>query len=78
MIVKETKLRAWGNSIGVVIPKEDALKENLKPDQKVRITVTLLEPVKVKDLYGKLKFSKSTDEIMTEIDNELDSKFFRK
>ena len=31
--------------------------------------------VKVKDIFGKLKFKKSTEEIMKEADKELDSKF---
>ena len=33
--------------------------------------------LKVKDIFGKLKFNKSTEEILKEVDEELDSKFFR-
>lgn len=76
MIERETRLRAWGNSIGLVIPKEDVIKENLHPDQKVKVIITPIKTVKVKDIFGKLKFEKSTEEIMKEIDKELDSKFF--
>lgn len=32
--------------------------------------------VKVKDIFGKLKFKESTEELMKEVDEDLDSKFF--
>ena len=76
MIERETKLRAWGNSIGLVIPKEDVIKENLRPDQKVKVVIIPIKTVKVKDIFGKLKFKGSTEEIMKKVDKELDSKFF--
>lgn len=34
-------------------------------------------PLKVKDIFGKLKLKKSTKEIMKEVDEDLDSKFFK-
>lgn len=76
MIEHETRLKAWGNSIGVVIPKEDIKKEGLHVDQKVRVIITPVKTLKVKDIFGKLKFDKSTEQIMKEIDEDLDSKFF--
>lgn len=76
MIERETTLRAWGNSIGLVIPKEDVKKENLHPDQKVKVIITPIKSVKVKDIFGKLKLKKSTEQIMKDTDKELDSKFF--
>ena len=76
MIERETKLRAWGNSIGVVIPKEDVIKENLHVDQTVKVLITPVKTIKVKDIFGQLKFKKSTEEIMKEVDKELDSKYF--
>ena len=79
MIEHETKLKAWGNSIGVIIPKEDIKKEGLHVDQRVKVIITPINPLKVKDIFGKLKFktkpSKSTEEILKEIDKELDTKF---
>ena len=78
MIEHETRLKAWGNSIGVVLPKEDIKKEGLHVDQKVKIVITPVKTLKVKDIFGKLKFKKSTKELLKEVDEELDSKFFRK
>ena len=77
MIECETKLKKWGNSIGFIIPKQEVEKENLHPDQIVKAIIKPKEVVKVKDIFGRLKFKKSTEQIMKEIRNELDSKFFK-
>ena len=76
MIERETKLRAWGNSIGLVIPKEDVKKEGLHVDQKVKVVITPVKTLKVKDIFGKLKLKINTKELLKEVDKELDSKFF--
>ena len=78
MIEHETRLKAWGNSVGVVIPKEDIKKEGLYLDQKVKVVITPVKTLKVKDIFGKLKSKKSAKELLKEVDEELDSKFFRK
>ena len=52
MIEYEGKLRNWGNSIGIVIPKEEVEKEKLEPNQKVKVLITPVNPVKVKDIFG--------------------------
>ena len=75
MIECEIKLRKWGNSIGFIIPKQEAEKENLHPDQIVRAIIKPKEVVIVKDIFGKLKFRKPTKEIMNEIKADMDSKF---
>ena len=76
MIEHETRLKAWGNSIGVVIPKEDIKKEGLHVDQKVKVIITPVRTLKVKDIFGKLKLGINTKELLKEVDGELDSKFF--
>lgn len=76
MIERETRLKAWGNSIGVVIPKEDIKKEGLHIDQKVKVVITPVKILKVKDIFGKLKLKINTKELLKEVDEELDSKFF--
>jgi len=75
MIEYETKLRKWGNSIGLIIPKEDVKKEGLRDNEIVRAIIVPKKTVRVKDIFGKLKFKKSTEEIMKDVDKELDSKF---
>jgi len=77
MIELETKLKGWGNSIGLVIPKDMIRENNLKLKQRVKIIIKPIKALKVKDLFGKFKnIKKPTDQIMKEIDKELDSKFF--
>ena len=75
MIEHETRLKAWGNSIGIVLPKEDIKKEGLHVDQKVKVVITPVKTLKVKDIFGQLKLKQSTKELLKEVDKELDSKF---
>jgi len=52
----EVKLRKWGNSIGLVLPKEIVADKNLKEDEKI-----MIEIVRVADLskiFGSLKQKK--------------------
>jgi len=49
-----TILRRWGNSYGVVIPKDVALKEGIKEDDEVEVTIK--RAVDLKDLFGKYRF----------------------
>ena len=77
MIEIETKLKGWGNSIGIVIPKNMIRENNLKSKQRVRVIIKPVKVLKVRDLFGKFKnIKKPTDQIMKEIDRDLDSKFF--
>ena len=77
MIEIETKLKGWGNSIGLVIPKDMITKNDLKLRQRVKVIIKPVKVLKVRDLFGKFKnIKKPTDQIMREIDKDLDSKFF--
>lgn len=70
-----TRLRRWGNSLGIVIPKNKAAEYGLKPEQEVKVLITKSEGFMVKDAFGKLKqWKKPTAKIMKEIDEALDSK----
>ena len=79
MIKSETKLKAWGNSVGVILPKEELREEDLSVDDEVEVTVRK-KSNPLKDTFGKLrefkpKSGKSTDEILKEVDEELKSRF---
>ena len=76
MIEYQTKVKSWGNSFGIVIPKEKLKEANVKLNQGVRVTIRPIKTVTVRSIYGKVKgWNKSTKDIMKEIDKELDSKF---
>ena len=71
----KTKLKKWGNSIGIVIPKDIIKKRNLKPDQEVTVTIQDKPFTKGKDIWGTMKFTKSTEQLMREVDKDLDFGF---
>ena len=78
MIEYNTKLKSWGNSLGIIVPKEKSEKEHLKIDQEVRVIITPKKMLRVKDIFGKLKnWKRSTEEIMKDVDREFDSKFLK-
>ena len=76
MLEYKAKLRAWGNSLGIIVPKEDAVKQKMHPDQEVNVMIAPVKAIKVKDIFGKLKLKRSTENLLKEVDKELDSKFF--
>ena len=50
----KTKLRRWGNSFGVVVPKETVDKEDLRVGDEIEIT--LHKAFDIKKLFGKYRF----------------------
>ncbi|MBI2142048.1 AbrB/MazE/SpoVT family DNA-binding domain-containing protein, partial [Candidatus Woesearchaeota archaeon] len=40
MIALEAKVKKWGNSLGIVLPKEMAMKRNISEDDQVKIVIT--------------------------------------
>jgi len=78
MIEYNTRLKSWGNSLGVIVPKEKVEKEDLKTEQEVKVVITPKKMLKVENILGKLKkWKRSTEEIMRDVDRELDSKFLK-
>ena len=69
----KTKVKKWGNSFGIVIPKEIINREGLKEEKEVFITIQQKRYTTVGDIMGilKRKSKKSTQKIMDEIDKEL-------
>ena len=72
-----TKVKKWGNSFGVILPKNIVDSENLKEDLVVNVIIQPYNTMTVGDLMkfsemNKLKnWKKPTDQIMREIDEEL-------
>lgn len=76
MIECETKVKKWGNSLGIVIPKEKARKGHMRENQKVRVLIMPAKELKVRDIYGMFsEWKKPTDEIIKENKKELGSKW---
>lgn len=55
-IKTKTRIKEWGNSLGIIIPNEIVIKEKLNPDDQVIVTITKKDTLE--DFFGKLKGSK--------------------
>ncbi len=71
MIELKTKLRRWGNSFGIVVPISAAEKEKVKEGEEVVILLNKEKNNVLREMFGTLKFKKSTKQLMREIDKEL-------
>lgn len=68
MIELKAKVKKWGNSLGIILPKNTGMKEN----QDVIVHIAPARQVtRVKDIFGAGKLRKSVAELMKEIDEEL-------
>lgn len=71
MLEVETKVRRWGRSLGIVIPKGILKGEGIKADDTVKIIVTKKKRGNaLEKTFGSVKFSKPTAEILSEGDKE--------
>ena len=68
------KTKKWGNSIGIVIPRRDVESLKIKPEETVVIEIRKKDNV-LKELFGAIKFRKSTEEILREARREMKSKW---
>ena len=69
------KARKWGNSVGVILPKEVVEKTGIKPGSDVELLVSAKQKNVLKELFGSMK-GKAKDkrplaEFMKEVDREL-------
>ena len=69
MLEVEVKVRKWGRSFGVVIPKEKIKEEGIKENETVRLLIGKKTNV-LKETFGTFKFKKSTEEMLRESDRE--------
>ena len=73
----KTKVKRWGNSFGVVLPKKIVEPENLEEGVEITITIEPRRTMTLKDLmeFAKKhplpKVNKTTKEIIQEIDKDL-------
>ncbi len=75
MMEIKAKAKKWGNSIGILIPKEVVSEENIKPNQEVTVMISAKPITMGKDIWGTMKFSKPVDKLMREVDKEFDFGF---
>jgi len=78
MTTSETRLRAWGNSIGLIVPKSVLREEGLSVNDEVEVTIRK-KSSPLASVFGRLQRSKakpgkSTAALLREIDQELGGK----
>ena len=72
----EVQIKKWGNSGGIVIPIEEMKRLNLKFNEKIMVSFEKKGNI-LKELFGAIKFGKSTQELLKESRNELQSKWLK-
>mgnify|MGYP001558587725 FL=1 len=70
MEIVKAKARKWGNSIGLVIPRDVVKKENIHPGKYVEILIPKKNNV-LKETFGTFKFKKTAQQIKDELRKEL-------
>jgi len=63
-------VRQWGNSYGVIIPKDVVEREHLRKNEKIRIAI-LRDNTAIRESFGILKFKKSAQQMKDEIRKDL-------
>ncbi len=65
----KAQVRAWGRSLGVVIPKDVVAQERLKAGDTVNLLVgRRTNPIQKS--FGTFKFRKTTRQLLKEVDKE--------
>ncbi len=62
--------RKWGNSIGLVIPRDIVKKENIRPGKRIDILIPNKSSV-LKETFGTMKFKKTSQQIKDKLREEL-------
>ena len=69
MIEVKSKVRQWGRSLGIVLPKEEIKIEGIEKDDLVTVLISKKKNP-LKETFGTLRIRKSTDEILKESDRD--------
>lgn len=69
MLEVEAKIRKWGRSFGVVIPKDRVKEEGIKENETIKLLIAKKTNV-LKETFGTMKFKRSTQEMLDESDRE--------
>lgn len=67
----KVRTKKWKNCLIAIIPKEVVKEHKIKPNQEITLLIKNQKPItKGKDIWGTMKFSQSTEELMREIDKD--------
>ena len=69
------KTKQWGNSVGIIIPKDLVRELNIKPNEEICVEINRKNTNVLKELFGSIKFSKPTKQLIKEARKDLESKY---
>ena len=66
------KVKKWGNSFGIILPKFLIENQKLREGMEIEIIVKPLNKTKVGDIFGILKgkIKRSTEDLLKEVDED--------
>ena len=70
MVEVEGQLKKWGNSFAIRISKSKVRENKMKVNERFKL-ILIPEKNVLKETFGTLKFKKSTEQMMKELDKEL-------
>ena len=70
-----TKTKQWGNSIGVIIPKDTVRDLGIKPNEEICLDISKKKTSVLRELFGALPSKKPTEQVLKEIRRN-ESKYF--
>ncbi|HLC85362.1 MAG TPA: AbrB/MazE/SpoVT family DNA-binding domain-containing protein [Candidatus Nanoarchaeia archaeon] len=73
MVLVEARAKRWGNSLGVIIPKDIVEQEHIHEDERIDLLLVKDSRRVLKETFGMFKnrIKKPTSQIMAEIRKEL-------
>ncbi len=72
MIELKSKLRRWGNSLGVIVPQKVIENEKVQEGDQITILIKIEKEDNIlEEMFGTFKFKKSIEKLMKEVDKEL-------
>ena len=69
----KTKVKQWGNSVGIIIPKEAVESMNIKLGESIIVDIKRKEGV-LRELSGSMKF-KDSKKLLKEVRKDMESKW---
>jgi hypothetical protein len=61
-------IRKWGNSLGIIIPKETVIEEGIHENDEVEVLITKIP--RIQDLFGKIKLGVTAQRVKEELRRE--------
>ncbi len=75
-MITKTKTKKWGNSIGIILPQETVKTMGIQLGEFIIVDIQKKENI-LKELFGSLKFKKSTEQLLKEVRRDLKGKWLK-